>query len=104
LELLKLGSEIRRSFKQPVLSTCLIRKPKAYHLSLLFLSPPMAQAMLGIASRLWIASILSNAQHGNVLRLHTIWGLDLRSRQNRDQEKEDAIPQIVTFHKQAITD
>lgn len=54
--------------------------------------------MLSIAARLRIASILSNAQHGNELRLLLLRRLVLRCRQNRDKEKEDAVPKIFEFH------
>jgi hypothetical protein len=55
--------------------------------------------MLGFATRLRIAPILSNAQHGNVLGLHNSWRRDLRNCQNRGKEKEDAAPIIIVFHK-----
>jgi len=34
---------------------------------LFFLPSPVAQAMLGCAASLWLASILGNAKHGDVL-------------------------------------
>jgi hypothetical protein len=62
----------------------------------------VAQAMLGFATRLRIAPILSNAQHGDVLGLHNGWRRDLRSCQNRGKEKEDATPIIMVFHKRKL--
>ena len=67
LELLELRCKVRSRLKQPVLSTGLIRKSQTHHMPLVLLPSPMTQAVLGSAARLWVASILGDTQHGDVL-------------------------------------